>query len=259
VSVLVGTAGWSVAACYLQSIPAGGSHLERYGRSFPITEITTSFYRHHQAKTYAHWALSVGDDFRFCVKTPRTLTHEGSLVCGRSADLDRFLLEVAGLGGKLRALLVQLPPSLEFDRTDTARFFRRLRRRVPDAVAIVCEPRHESWSTNEVDLQLKELGVSRAAADPARWGRDAQPGGDHHLEYFRMHGSPRIYHSEYDSARLGELAGTLSAAARRSTQVWCIFDNTAQGHAIGNALALQSRLAQIHDAPITAPASPSWP
>jgi uncharacterized protein YecE (DUF72 family) len=243
VSVLVGTAGWSVAARYQQSIPAVGSHLERYGRAFPITEITTSFYRHHQAKTYARWAVSVGDDFRFCVKTPRALTHEGNLVCGRSADLDRFLLEVRGLGGKLRALLVQLPPALQFDRPDAVRFFRRLRRRVPDAVAIVCEPRHKSWSTDEVDVQLKELGVSRAAVDPARWGGDAQPGGDRQLQYFRMHGSPRIYYSDYESALLDELANALIKAARISGEVWCIFDNTAHGHAIGNALSMQSRLA----------------
>jgi uncharacterized protein YecE (DUF72 family) len=259
VSVLVGTAGWSVAARYLQSIPAIGTHLERYGRTFPIAEITTSFYRHHQAKTYARWALSVGDDFRFCVKTPRALTHEGRLICGRSADLDRFLLEVRGLGAKLRALLVQLPPSLEFDPPDAARFFRRLRRRVPAAVALVCEPRHKSWNTDAVDLQLQELGVSRAAVDPPRWDGDARPGGDHRLEYFRMHGSPRIYYSDYDSARLGELASALNEAALRSRQVWCIFDNTAHGHAIGNALATQKRLTEIPNALISAPALPNWP
>jgi uncharacterized protein YecE (DUF72 family) len=247
--VLLGTAGWSVAARYVPSIPAVGSHLERYGRAFSVAEITTSFYRHHQAKTYARWAQSVGDDFRFCVKTPRALTHEGSLVSGKSADLDRFLLEVHGLGSKLRALLVQLPPSLEFDGQAVARFFRRLRRRVPDAVAIVCEPRHRSWGTDEADLLLSDLGVSRAAVDPARWGGDARPGGDRRLAYFRLHGSPRIYYSDYDVKRLDELMAALQQAARRSKQVWCIFDNTAHGHALGNALALQRSLAHSVVAP----------
>jgi uncharacterized protein YecE (DUF72 family) len=244
VSVLVGTAGWSVAARYLQSIPAGGSHLERYGRVFHVAEITSSFYRHHQAKTYARWAHSVGDDFQFCVKTPRALTHEGSLVIGKSADLDRFLVEVQGLGHKLRVLLVQLPPSLEFDGPDVGRFFRRLRGRVPDAVAIACEPRHRSWATDEADLLLNDLGVSRAAADPARWDADARPGGDRRLAYFRLHGAPRIYYSDYDLQRLDELRTAVKQAARSSSHVWCIFDNTAHGHAIGNALALQGSLAR---------------
>lgn len=228
-----------MATRYLPLIPAGGSHLERYARAFTVTEIDSSFYRHHQHETYCRWARSVGKEFRFSVKIPRELTHEGRLVCEKNAVLDRFLLEVAGLGRKLGVLLAQLPPSLEFERADVMRFFRRLRRGVPDAVALVCEPRHASWGTEEVQSLLNRLGVTRAAVDPPRWDSDASPGGDGRLAYFRLHGSPRIYYSDYDAARLTDLARRLKAAAQACDQVWCIFDNTAQGHAVGNALALQ--------------------
>ena len=235
----MGTAGWSVASRYLEAIPAGGSHLERYSRAFPVVEIDTSFSRHHQAQTYARWAQSVGKDFQFSVKTPRALTHEGALICARNADLDDFLSEIAGLGPKLRVLLVQLPPSLEFDGAAVRKFFRRLRRGVPEATALVCEPRHASWGTGKVDALLAELGVARAAVDPPRWGDDARPAGDLRLAYFRMHGSPRIYYSDYDAGRLDQLRETLKKSASTSDEVWCIFDNTAHGHAIGNALALR--------------------
>jgi uncharacterized protein YecE (DUF72 family) len=245
VKVRVGTTGWGIASRYLEYIPAGGSHLARYAKAFGVTEIATSFYRHHQRETCARWARSVSPNFRFAVKTPRALTHEGSLVHKKSAELDRFLLEIAGLGRKLRVVLVQLPPSLQYDAGDCGRFFRRLRRRMPDTVAIVCEPRHESWNSQDVDGQLRTLKVSRAAVDPARWDGAARPGGDGRLQYFRMHGSPRIYYSDYEPQRLEVLTAVLQEAPRSRSEVWCIFDNTALGHALGNALFVQGRLAAV--------------
>lgn len=238
----LGVSGWSISSRYQSDIPGGGSHLERYARVFAAAEITTSFNRHHQLRTYERWASSVGADFRFAVKTPRALTHQGALVAD-DAVLDRFVSEVAGLGSKLQVLLVQLPPSLEFVAADAARFFKQLQRRITSTVAIVCEPRHQSWNSSAAQALFKDRGVSRAAADPARWTQDAVPGGALRLAYFRMHGSPRIYFSDYEPQRLADLARQLQAARQTSDEVWCIFDNTAHGHAIGNALAVQRTLA----------------
>jgi uncharacterized protein YecE (DUF72 family) len=237
--IRIGTAAWGIATRYLPEIPAGGSHLERYARIFSVVEIDTSFYRHHKKSTYERWAQTVGNDFRFAVKTPKTLTHEGTLIEGKSEVLDRFLSEVSGLGRKLAVLLVQLPPSLAFKAADVRAFFKTLRSGVAPAVTLACEPRHASWNCKAANALLERLGVSRVAVDPPRWGQDANPGGDRRLAYFRMHGSPRIYYSTYDPGRIAILKSTLKQAARDSDSVWCIFDNTAHGHAIGNALSLQ--------------------
>ena len=59
-------------------------------------EINTSFYRPHQPATYARWADSVPDDFRFSVKLPRQLTHALRLK-DYEAELERF----AGEAGEL--------------------------------------------------------------------------------------------------------------------------------------------------------------
>ncbi len=55
--------------------------------------------------------------------------------------------------------------------------------------------------------------------------------------YFRLHGSPDIYRSQYTAAILTELAGAIAAASKRIPG-WCIFDNTAIGHATGDAASV---------------------
>jgi uncharacterized protein YecE (DUF72 family) len=74
------------------------------------------------------------------------------------------------------------------------------------------------------------------AADPAKVPGADRPGGFPGLVYFRWHGSPRMYYSNYDRDALHELAERLKANPR----AWVIFDNTAAFAATGNALELQS-------------------
>jgi len=111
-------------------------------------EINSSFHRPHQRKTYEPWARCTAANFRFSVKLPKAITHERRLVdCG--AILDRFAMEVAGLGGRLGVLLVQLPPNAAFSEELAERFFGQLRSRFDAPVAI--EPRHASWFEHAVD------------------------------------------------------------------------------------------------------------
>jgi uncharacterized protein YecE (DUF72 family) len=235
----IGTAGWNVPSLYLDQMPAGGSHLERYARHLNAVEINSSFYRPHRRTTYQRWAQSVPDDFRFSVKMPKTITHESGLAdCG--ALLDRFIVEVTGLGDKLEVVLVQLPPKSALRKRVADRFFRDLRARIDTDV--VLEPRHASWFTPGVDDWLAERRITRVAADPAPVAGAGEPGGRTDLAYYRWHGSPRIYYSDYESAALAALKRRLEDDRARDTSVWCIFDNTAAGAALGNALQLKQSL-----------------
>jgi uncharacterized protein YecE (DUF72 family) len=78
------------------------------------------------------------------------------------------------------------------------------------------------------------------AADPAPAPGAEHPAGWHGLVYYRLHGSPRMYYSSYEPAVLSGVADALrtSTAAER----WCIFDNTARGAAVENALAMRALL-----------------
>ena len=236
----VGVAGWTIPKAAAPRFPAAGSHLERYASRFPCVEVNSSFYRPHRRATWERWSATVPEAFRFAVKVPRALTHERALV-GGEAELERFLDEVAGLGDKLGVLLVQLPPSLELDRTIAQLFFERLRARHAGAVA--CEPRHPTWFAREGEALLSELSIARVAADPALAGGAGEPGGWPGLAYFRLHGTPRVYYSEYGPERLDAWAGAIRAARAKGSEAWCVFDNTALGAASADALAMLERLA----------------
>ncbi len=199
-------------------------------------EINSSFHRHHREQTYERWAASVPKGFRFSVKVPRVLTHEGALAPDPEA-LDRFTGEIKALGGKLGVLLVQLPPMLAFDAAAATRFFKALRKRVD--VPLALEPRHPSWGSPRADRLLARSEIARVAADPAPWTGAEIPAGHADLAYFRWHGYPRKYYSDYDAEHLASLARQAIEAARKSADVWVIFDNTAYGHALGNALSLK--------------------
>jgi uncharacterized protein YecE (DUF72 family) len=235
----IGCAGWSLPRAEQERFPAEGTHLERYAGRFPAAEINSSFYRPHRPATYARWRESVPPSFRFSVKVPKAITHTLRLR-DAAEPLAAFLAETAGLGEKLGCLLVQLPPSLQFE-AETARGFLATLRSL-STVPAACEPRHASWFTEEAGEVLATFSVARVAADPARVPEAAEPGGAPDLVYHRLHGSPRIYYSEYAPAYLDDLAARIRRDTGAGRDVWCIFDNTASGAATANALDLLTRL-----------------
>jgi uncharacterized protein YecE (DUF72 family) len=232
-TIRTGTAAWSIPKEHAAPFPVAGSHLERYGAVLNAVEINSSFYRPHRTATYERWAASVPEDFRFAVKVPKAITHERRLKDVGNL-LDRFLSEVSGLGSKLGPLLVQMPPSLTFQPGVADGFLSELRGRVEGS--IVCEPRHASWFTPEVEALLDGFRIARVAADPAPVQGADEPGGWRGLSYYRLHGSPRIYYSAYSLEYLTAIAGVLARDAAADIETWCIFDNTAAYAATGDAL-----------------------
>ncbi len=109
--IYIGTAVWAIPKAHQDAFPNDGSHLVRYANRFDGVEINSSFYRPHRLSTYQRWADDVPDHFRFAVKMPKTITHEGRLL-DVGEPLQRFLGEITGLGGKLGPVLIQLPPAL---------------------------------------------------------------------------------------------------------------------------------------------------
>ncbi len=235
--LLVGCAGWSLPKAAAAAFPVEGSHLERYAAVFPTVEINSSFYKPHKPETYARWAASVPEDFRFAVKVPRAITHDARLE-DVDAQLDRFQGEAGMLGEKLGCLLVQMPPRSGFLDAPARAFFAQLQARFGCSIAF--EGRHPTWFAPAATELLREYGVMRVIADPAA----GQPGLHEptSLEgvYVRLHGVPRIYYSRYSDDEIAAWRARLDHEVAAGRRVWCIFDNTAEGASVPNALALQA-------------------
>lgn len=233
--IRIGTAGWSIPKSYVDEFPQDGSHLSRYSKILSCAEINSSFYRSHRISTWAKWADSVPDDFRFSVKAPKTITHDAKLACS-AEQLTRFLSEARTLATKLGPILFQLSPKCPFSFGTAEAFFTMLRDLYPGSVVI--EPRHSTWFTVAADRLLQLFQIARVAADPAIVPQAATPGGWSQVVYYRLHGSPRMYYSAYERSFLELLASNISGL-HSTSEVWCIFDNTASGAALGDTQILK--------------------
>ena len=234
--MFLGTAGWAVRKDAPAEFAGEGSHLARYSRGLNCVEVNSTFYRAHRAATWARWAATVPPGFRFALKAPKTITHLAKLR-NTGGLLVEFLDQVSGLGDKLGPLLFQLPPKLAFEPGLAEEFLATVRELTEGPVAL--EPRHASWFDGEAGDLLRRHEVARVAADPARVPAAARPGGWTGWRYYRLHGSPRMYWSRYPEAYVAALAGELKHGRG---EVWCVFDNTAEGAAIWNAQELRDKL-----------------
>lgn len=226
----IGTAGWSAP----KAAKGEGSHLYRYSRALSCVEINSTFYRAHRAPTWARWAAETPPDFRFSIKAPKTVTHEAKL-CNTEALLRDFFEQIEPIREKAGPVLFQLAPSLVFDLA-LAQDFLVLLRELYNGEAVL-EPRHATWFGDSANDLLKREKIARVAADPPKGApQAAEPGGDADLAYYRLHGSPRIYYSNYEN----EFLAALAARIQGCSNAWIIFDNTALSHAYSNALSLQA-------------------
>jgi uncharacterized protein YecE (DUF72 family) len=245
--LFIGTAGWTVpkqhgAHFSVNDDGVERSHLDRYASRLCCVEINSSFHRPHRRSTWERWAATTPSDFRFAVKAPKATSHTANLHDTGGALLE-FFEAVGGLGDKLGPVLVQLPPKLCFDEGVAQEFFTTLRELHKGQV--VSEPRHPSWFTSPVDRLLRGFEIARAAADPPKGSAlAATPGGWSGLSYWRLHGSPRTYCSEYDEQWLQAFRERLRQfeLGSEAREAWVIFDNTAMGHATANAIRLNDML-----------------
>lgn len=148
------------------------------------------------------------------------------------APFGEFIKEVSALDDKLGPLLCQLPPSLEFNAADAERAFTAMRRSF-DGI-IVIEPRHKSWAAQPAREVLQRHAIDRVLADPAPVWPLSDFGGA--PKYVRLHGAPKIYYSSYDDDKISAFRKCLASDS------WCVFDNTASGAAIENALTMQNQM-----------------
>lgn len=236
-SFYVGTASWAIPNQHRQNFEIKDSILQSYATRFNAVEINSSFYREHKPSTYAKWRETVPNDFRFSVKLSRIFTHDDRLSVSRF-QLKQTLEGIFELKEKLGCLLVQLPPSLNYESDTALNFFAAVREFYVGPLAF--EPRHITWDRDEARELLSAFSISRVFTDPQPYfSRELELGDYNGLLYKRLHGSPSIYRSSYEKKALASIAKKMKHA---QCETWCIFDNTTLGFATENALLLNRLL-----------------
>jgi uncharacterized protein YecE (DUF72 family) len=235
----IGTSGWSYKhwrELYYPKGVAAKNWLPFYARQFSVSEINGSFYRLPTEATVLKWKEQVPDDFIFCPKMSRYLTHMKKL---RQPEepLDRFFTVFAAMQPKMGPVLLQLPPQLKFDKAVADHFFEVVSKQYSE-FSFVLEVRDQSW------LHEESLGMMR----DHNIGLVISVSGDHfpfleqitaHDIYFRFHGPDQLYASPHKMEELESYAARFLQWEKEGHAVWAFFNNDIGCHAIDNALTLK--------------------
>jgi uncharacterized protein YecE (DUF72 family) len=230
-------------------------------------EINGSFYSLHKPSSWQHWRDSTPDDFVFCAKGPRFISHIRRLANVHEPLANFFAQGILALGPKLGVILWQLPPNLKFDPATVESFLAQLPKTTTEAVALArhredrmegreylqtdadrplryaVEVRNETFDDERFFELLDRYGVASVLADTAgKWPRIDRDTGA--FAYVRLHGDEILYESGYDDESLDTWAAKVEAwlAAGRDTYVY--FDNDIKVRAPVDAMGLIRRLAR---------------
>lgn len=142
-------------------------YLKHYSQIFNSVEIDSSFYGCPSIEQLKKWKESTPEAFKFCLKTPRLITHDLHLL-GVEKEMRSFLEVSLSLEEKLGAILIQLPPSFSFAKFTNLRSFLEKLPAQPNAkTKLAIELRHESWYESYAKNKFIEYINEHARANPS--------------------------------------------------------------------------------------------
>jgi len=234
--VFIGTSGWVYdhwkKVFYPKDCPKA-RWLEFYVKYYSTVELNASFYRLPKPQTFESWRKRTPDSFLWAVKANRYITHIKRL---RDIEkpLERFYSSVTLLKEKLGPILFQLPPNLSFDETVLSNFCQHLK---GDHLCTF-EVRHPSWAQERATQILSDNNIALCISDTA--GRYPYIEEDTaSFIYIRLHGSRKLYVSEYTEEELQTYARKIRDWSK---DTYLYFDNDYAGYAIKNAKRLKEIL-----------------
>ena len=212
------------------------SWLAHYCGLFNSLELNVTFYRLVKPATFVRWHEETPPGFAFAVKGSRFITHVKRLL-DPETPLERFFSGVLQLGGKLTAVLWQLPPGLACDTKRLALFLESLR---PYPVRNALEFRNESWLREEVIELCRAHNTALCMADWPPFINSSPLTAD--FVYIRRHGHGGGYNTSYTAGELEIDARRIRSYLTTGRDVHIYFNNDYLGYAPGNALELAALL-----------------
>lgn len=153
----LGCAVWSYRGWLGGFYPAGSASqkfLKLYGDRLHAVEGNTTFYAMPSAETVQRWREETPPEFRFCLKFPQTVTHQG-LLMDQIEGAKVFIERVQPLGDRLSCIFAQLPPYYSPNYFSDCQQFLGSLAHFPVQLGI--EVRHPQWFTEPHYSALNDL------------------------------------------------------------------------------------------------------
>ena len=209
--------------------------LNFYATQFNTVEINSTFYRRPRPQTLQNWYERTGEDFKFFIKIPKTITHIKRLK-DTAAETTDFCNHIHnGIKEKLAGFLFQMPPSFHY----SEEHLEQLIKTVDSRFLNVVEFRHKSWWTEEIFETLKKKNIVFSGVSFPKDIPDDFIINNSKSVYYRLHGVPVLFKSEYSVEELEKLAKEIKKAKQ---DVFIFFNNTWGTAALKNALYLKKIL-----------------
>jgi uncharacterized protein YecE (DUF72 family) len=247
-NIFIGTSGWSYKEWEGSFYRKGERRkLRAYSHVFRTVEIDSTWYRYPSKKMVMGWLRYSPSDFVFSAKLPKLITHEKKLGLEGDVqdDLDTFLdiMKPLQLDGKLACLLIQLPPSYDYNPENLESFFKVLQPQFKFAV----EFRNMSWMRSETWPLLKKYGVAYVNVDEPLLPPEVHLTSD--FTYFRWHGRGRRpwFNYKYKQEELDPWVPKVEEASKNVKKAFGYFNNHFHGYAPENCLQFIERLGLLSE------------
>ena len=151
-------------------------YLGQYASVFKTVEGNTTFYALPKPDTVKRWRDETPEDFRFCLKFPRTITHEKRLLYA-DRERDYFFELFAPLQSRLGPFFLQLPPTFGGQKL---RVLEQFLDTLPSEFSYAVEVRNgeyfqQGYVENEFEKMLRARGIDRVLMDSRGVHSDRTP------------------------------------------------------------------------------------
>jgi len=235
-----GCSGWQYAEWrelfYPKDLPQL-QWLSFYAERFNTVEINSTFYHMPTAKTMQRWKELAPKNFCYSIKANRAITHYSKF--HHTQEIIQQLYSLTDiLAEHLGCILFQLPGSIHYD----ADLLEDMLKQFSPHKKNIIEFRHASWWRDEVREKLATKNIIFANIDSPSAHFPFYPTGE--ISYLRLHGHKKWYQEEYGEKIL--LTWLHAIKKSKAKEVWCYFDNTADGAALADAYTWQKIVSKAH-------------
>lgn len=239
----VGIGGWNYEPWEEHFYPSDLKKKEqlRYAASkLTSIEINATYYRSQKPSTFAGWAETVPDGFRFSLKASRFATNRR--VLAEAGDSVAKVMEqgLTELDDKLGPIVWQFATSKQFDANDMAAFIKLLPTKVDDKdIQHAFEVRYESFADAAFERLMKDAGFAVVLTEDSEHPRIDMDTAD--FRYIRLMGTKAQEPTGYTAQDLDSIAEKSKAWAGNG-EAYVYFIAGAKERNPAAAMALRVRL-----------------